>query len=97
MPAEKAIIGTPKSTATLLVGLEDHVKSNTAPKRDGLMNFLKGDRLDIPFHRRDAEHAEDLFNFFLCRPLNGKGKIIFSLRTLRLERSGRFILTYLPA
>ena len=29
--------------------------------------------------------------------VNGKGKIIFSLRSLRLERSGRFMLTYLPA
>jgi hypothetical protein len=26
---------------------------------------LKGGRFDIHFHRRDAEHAEDLFNFLL--------------------------------
>ena len=29
------------------------------------MNPLKGNRFDIHFHRRDAEHAEDLFNFLL--------------------------------
>ena len=29
------------------------------------MNPLKGGRFDIHFHRRDAEHAEDLFNFLL--------------------------------
>ena len=28
------------------------------------MNPLKGGRFDIHFNRRDAEHAEDLFNFF---------------------------------
>ena len=26
---------------------------------------LKGGRFDIHFHRRDAEHVEDLFNFLL--------------------------------
>jgi hypothetical protein len=40
-------------------------KSNTTLKRGGLMNPLKGGRFDIHFHRRDAEHAEDLFNFLL--------------------------------
>ena len=40
-------------------------KSNTILKRGGLMNPLKGDRFDIHFHRRDAEHAKDLFNFLL--------------------------------
>ena len=39
--------------------------SNSTPKRGGLMNPLKGGRFDIHFHRRDAEHAEDLFNFLL--------------------------------
>ena len=29
------------------------------------MNPLKWGRFDIHFHRRDAEHAEDLFNFLL--------------------------------
>jgi hypothetical protein len=29
------------------------------------MNPLKGDRFDIHFHRRDTEHAEELFNFLL--------------------------------
>jgi hypothetical protein len=29
------------------------------------MNPLKGGRFDIHFHRRDAENAEDLFNFLL--------------------------------
>ena len=29
------------------------------------MNPLKGGRFDIHFNRRDAEHAEDLFNFLL--------------------------------
>ena len=29
------------------------------------MNPLKRGRFDIHFHRRDAEHAEDLFNFLL--------------------------------
>ena len=29
------------------------------------MNPLKGGRFDIHFHRRDAEHAEDLVNFLL--------------------------------
>jgi hypothetical protein len=29
------------------------------------MNPLKGGRFDIHFHRRDAEHAEELFNFLL--------------------------------
>jgi len=29
------------------------------------MNSLKGGRFDIHFHRRDAENAEDLFNFLL--------------------------------
>ena len=41
-------------------------KSNTTPKKGGLMNPLKGGNFGIHFHRRDAEHAEDLFNFFLC-------------------------------
>jgi hypothetical protein len=27
--------------------------------------LLKGGRFDIHFHRRDAEHAEDLINFLL--------------------------------
>jgi len=40
-------------------------KSNTTPKKGGLMNPLKGGRFDIHFNRRDAEHAEDLFNFLL--------------------------------
>jgi len=40
-------------------------KSNTTPKRGGLMNPIKGGRFDIHFNRRDAEHAEDLFNFLL--------------------------------
>ena len=26
---------------------------------------LKGGRFDIHFHRKDAEHTEDLFNFLL--------------------------------
>ena len=29
------------------------------------MNPLKGGRFDTQVHRRDAEHAEDLFNFLL--------------------------------
>ena len=29
------------------------------------MNPLTGGRFDIHFHRRDAEHAENLFNFLL--------------------------------
>ena len=40
-------------------------KSNTTPERGGLMNPLKGGRFNIHFNRRDAEHAEDLFNFLL--------------------------------
>jgi hypothetical protein len=31
-------------------------QSNTTPKRG---------RFDVYFHRRDAEHAEDLFNFLV--------------------------------
>ncbi|MEN8809385.1 MAG: hypothetical protein ABF291_18055 [Desulfobacterales bacterium] len=45
--------------------LDVNGESKTTPKRGGLMNPLKGGRFDIHFHRRDAEHAEDLFNFLL--------------------------------
>jgi hypothetical protein len=44
---------------------EEEDESNTTPKRGGLMNPLKGGRFDIHYNRRDAEHAEDLFNFLL--------------------------------
>jgi hypothetical protein len=43
------------------------LKSNTTTKKGGLMNPLKGGNFDIHFHRRDAEHAEDLFYFFAFR------------------------------
>ena len=46
-------------------GLEMVGKSNTTLEWGGLMNPLKGGRFDIHFHRRDAERAEDLFNFLL--------------------------------
>jgi hypothetical protein len=38
------------------------------------MNPLKGGRFDIHFHRRDAEHAEDLFNILLSAEEGGKQK-----------------------
>ncbi len=42
-------------------------KSNTTPIKGGLMNPLKGGKFDIHFHRRVAEHAEDLFYLFAFR------------------------------
>ena len=41
-------------------------KSNTTPKKGGLMNPLK-EAVLIFILTADAEHAEDLFNFFAFR------------------------------
>ena len=37
------------------------LKPNIAHRKGGLMNPLKGGKFDIHFHRRGAEHTEDLF------------------------------------
>jgi hypothetical protein len=42
-------------------------KSITTPERDGMMNPLKGGYFNNYFHRKDAEHAEDLVLFFAFR------------------------------
>jgi len=45
------------------------------------MNPLKGGRFDIHIHRRDAEHAEYLFNFLLSaeRPESKNKQPLYSL------------------